>query len=57
MQVCKFLGRNLNYLFSDTKLRVYLRTETCMFTVFDNGSTVSIPAQIPTKSRPAINIS
>lgn len=57
MQVCKFLGRNLNYLFSDTKLRVYLRTETCMFTVFDNGSTVSIPAQIPTKRRPAIKIS
>lgn len=57
MQVCKLLCRYFNILFSDTKLQVYLRTETCMFTVFDNGSTVSIPAQIPTKSRPAINIS
>lgn len=57
MQACKLLGRNLNYLFSYNKLQVYLRTETCMFTVFDNGRTVSIPAQIPIKRRPAINIS
>lgn len=57
MQVCKLLCRYFNILFSDTKLQVYLRTETCVFTVFDNGSTVSIPAQIPTKRRSAINIS
>lgn len=57
MQVYQLLGRFLSYFFSDIPSVNYLRTERCIFTVFDNGRIVSIPAHIPTKSRPAINIS